>query len=386
MMLGRYVRPLVARNPAELHRAASPLELFTDLCFVVAVSQAAASLHHQIAEGHVTHGVTGFAMAFFAIFWAWLNFTWFGSAYDNDDVLYRMLTILQIVGSLVLAAGIPKMFDGSFILGVSGYIIMRIALVTQWLRAAHDDPPRRKTALRYAAGVVAVQLCWIGFLLVPRDAQVAVFVVFVVCELLVPVWAESAATTTWHPHHVAERYGLFFIIVLGESILSTTIAIQQSIDAGEAGSGLARVISGGILIVFSLWWLYFSRDDADILLGRSNLVNMTWGFGHYLVFAATAAVGAGLATRVEFYTHHLQMSARASALCVTIPVAIIVVALYAIRLRQHDQTLRTEVTVGVAVALILLGSVTPIPELVAGLACAALVIACAVQPRGAAQA
>jgi len=71
-------------------------------------------------------------MAFFAIFWAWLNFTWFGSDYDNDGVLYRLLTILQIVGSLVLAAGIPKMFDGSFVLGVSGYIIMRIALVTQW--------------------------------------------------------------------------------------------------------------------------------------------------------------------------------------------------------------------------------------------------------------
>jgi len=78
MTIGRYVRPLAARDPAEQHRTASPLELLTDLCFVVAVSQAAASLHYQIAEDHLAHGVTGFAMAFFAIFWAWLNFTWFG--------------------------------------------------------------------------------------------------------------------------------------------------------------------------------------------------------------------------------------------------------------------------------------------------------------------
>src|SRR3954453_20744094 len=110
----RFVRALAPRDPAEEHRVSTPLGLRTDLCFVVAVAQASAGLHHAVAADHVAHGVLGFAMAFFAIWWAWLNFTWFASAYDNDDVIYRLLTILQIIGVLVLAAGIPGMFEEVF--------------------------------------------------------------------------------------------------------------------------------------------------------------------------------------------------------------------------------------------------------------------------------
>jgi low temperature requirement protein LtrA len=84
---------------------------------------------------------------FFAIWWAWVNFTWFASAYDTDDVAYRLLTFVQIVGVLILAAGVPAAFvHGDFTVMTIGYVVMRVALVTQWLRAAHGDPsgrPRR---------------------------------------------------------------------------------------------------------------------------------------------------------------------------------------------------------------------------------------------------
>src|SRR4029453_14532282 len=162
--LSRYVRPLIGRDPGEAHRVATPLELFTDLCFVVAVAQASSGLHHEISAGHVTRATVGYSMAFFAIFWAWLNFAWFSSAYDNDDVPFRLLTILQIVGSLMLAAGIPKMIEhGRTGIGVAGYVVMRIALVTEWFRVAASNPDRRRTALRYAFGVMAVQVGWICF-------------------------------------------------------------------------------------------------------------------------------------------------------------------------------------------------------------------------------
>ncbi len=105
--IANLVRPLRPRDPHEEHRVASPLELFTDLCFVVAVAQAASSLHHSISEGQAWKGAVYFSLAFFGVFWAWLNFTWFGSAYDNDDLAYRLLTILQIIGVLVFAAGHP---------------------------------------------------------------------------------------------------------------------------------------------------------------------------------------------------------------------------------------------------------------------------------------
>jgi low temperature requirement protein LtrA len=370
---GRFIRPLRPRDPLETARAASPLELLTDLCFVVAVAQASASLHHEIVEGHVGHGALHFAMAFFAIFWTWLNFTWFGSAYDNDDLLYRLLTILQILGALVLAAGIPRMFDDDFTLTVAGYVLMRVALVTQWVRASRSDPSRRTTGRRYALGVTVVQLGWVGYLWLPHDLGLPGFVVLVACDMAVPVWAESAERTTWHPHHVAERYSLFFIIVLGEAILSSTVAIQTSLDEGAAAGRLTALICGGVVLVFSLWWLYFSRDDAEVLLGRSNTANMTWGFGHYFVFSSAAALGAGLSVRVDYYTHHTDTSGFVTAGAITVPTAILVMAIYVFHLRQHDASPLTFGTIVAGLVVVLIGSFTPQPELVAGVSVAAMV-------------
>ncbi|MER0128447.1 low temperature requirement protein A, partial [Franconibacter daqui] len=91
-----------------------------------------------------------------------MNFSWFASAYDNDDALYRCLTFVQIVGSLVMAAGIPDVFRSQdFDIIIVGYVIMRLALVTQWLRAAKHDRERRVTAYRYAVGIVLVQIGWL---------------------------------------------------------------------------------------------------------------------------------------------------------------------------------------------------------------------------------
>src|SRR4030095_3662145 len=81
------------------------------------------------------------------------------------------------------------------------------------------------------------------------------WVVMAAMDLMVPVWAERTAPTTWHPHHIAERYGLLTLIVLGESILAATMAIQAAAVSGVALTTLAPLIVGGLLIVFSLWWL-----------------------------------------------------------------------------------------------------------------------------------
>ena len=103
-----WYRPIQARRPDEAHRVATPLELLFDLCFVVAVAQAGLALEAQLHEGHVGAGVLGYLSVFFAIWWAWMNFTWFASAYDSDDVPYRLVVFVQIAGSLVLAAGVSQ--------------------------------------------------------------------------------------------------------------------------------------------------------------------------------------------------------------------------------------------------------------------------------------
>ncbi len=374
------IRPLGPRDPLEDHRGASPLELFTDLCFVVAVSQAATALHHTISAGHAGNGAVHFVMAFFAIFWTWLNFTWFGSAYDNDDLAYRLLTILQIIGSLVLAAGIPRMFADDFSLTVTGYVIMRVALVVQWLRVSRADAQRRMTARRYALGVVLIQVAWVGYLWVPHSLGLLVFFVLAPCELVVPAWAERAGVTPWHPHHIVERYSLFFIIVLGEVILSSTVAIQQAIDSGQAAGHLIVLIAGGVPLVFSLWWLYFSREDTGAMVDRSLGRNMVWGFGHYFVFASAAAIGAGLAARTDRYVDHSASSDLLTAGSVTVPTAVLVAAIYAFHLSQHDRSPAVIGAFAGAVVVILLGTFTPVPELVAGLTAVALVVGTVLRP------
>src|SRR5690348_2184114 len=125
--------PMWPRDPDEAGRTASSLELFFDLVFVVAVSIASVQLHHQLTEAHVLDGILNYAVVFFGIWWAWMNFTWFATSFDTDDWLYRLLTIAQMGGVLVLASGIQAAFeDHNYVVLVLAYVVMRIALVAQW--------------------------------------------------------------------------------------------------------------------------------------------------------------------------------------------------------------------------------------------------------------
>jgi low temperature requirement protein LtrA len=222
-----WIVPMRPRSPDEVHRASTPLELFFDLVFVVAVAQAGSRLHHGLAEAHVLEAVISYAMVFFAIWWAWMNFTWFASAYDTDDVPYRLAVFVQLAGALILAAGVPAAFDEhNFTIVTIGYVVMRLPLVAQWLRAAQADPARRACAHRYAIGVTACQIGWVMLLFFPT-AWFG-FPLLVLAEFLVPIWAERRGPTPWHPEHIIERYGLFTIIVLGETILAASLAIQSA--------------------------------------------------------------------------------------------------------------------------------------------------------------
>ena len=225
------MRPRDAHEP---HRAASSLELFFDLVFVIAISTAAVQLHHSLTEDHVWEGLIHFAVVFFAIWWAWMNFTWFATSFDTDDWLYRVLTILQMSGVLVLAAGIPPLFEhNDFTIMVIGYVVMRLALLAQWLRASHSAGELRRTTLTYAGGIALVQVLWLLSLLVPASLAPAAIVVLIVAEISVPIIAERHGTTPWHPHHITERYGLFTLIVLGESLLASANAIMLELEDAE---------------------------------------------------------------------------------------------------------------------------------------------------------
>ncbi|MFB6550280.1 low temperature requirement protein A [Streptomyces sp. NPDC056405] len=339
------VRRLAARGRHEAHRAATPLELFFDLCFVVAVAQAGVQLVHSVAEGHAGEGVFNYAMVFFAIWWAWMNFTWFASAYDNDDVPYRIVTLVQIAGVLVLAAGVSRAFeDHDWTAVVLGYVIMRVAMSAQWLRAARSArPPERAMTLGYAGGVLICQVGWLGLLFLPEGGRGWLFLVMVVLELCVPTFAERKHPSSWHPHHIAERYGLFTIIVLGETIAAATVAVKSGIDENDALGELLPIAAGGLLIVFAAWWIYFVVPVHGRL--RTSRQSFLWGYGHYLVFASAAAIGAGLEVAVEQAVGKAHISTLAASAAVTLPTALFLLTVWGLHARYSK--------VGVAEQLVL---------------------------------
>ena len=247
------------------------------------------------------HGLLGLSgFVFFAIWWPWMNFTWFASAYDTDDVAYRLLTFVQIAGVLVVTAGVPSAFESLDVrIFVTGYVIMRIGLVAQWLRAAREDPAGRPVALRFAAGIFVVQLLWVLRLALDGPIGIGAIIVIGLLDLAIPIWAErSGRPTPWHPEHIGERYGLFTIIVLGECVLATSGAVQLALAAGGLSVSLLAVALGGLILVFGLWWSYF-KSPAGIDRSLSLRQAITWGYSHYFVFGAIAALGAGLQVAVD---------------------------------------------------------------------------------------
>jgi low temperature requirement protein LtrA len=372
---------MAPRSPTETHRASTPLELFFDLCFVVEVAQAGSSLHHALAGGHTGDAVVAFPMVFFAIWWAWMNFTWFASAYDNDDVLYRLAVLVQIAGALILAAGVPRAFDDrDFAVVAVGFVVMRVGLVSLWLRAAVDHREGRGCAIRYAIGVATCQVGWVLLLALPESARLFGWLVLVPLELFVPIWAERRGATSWHPGHIVERYGLFTIIVLGESVLAASLAVQAALDGGQSLGDLGAVAAGGLLVVFSMWWIYFDLPaeqvvgDARAGFAEQRRGAFIWGYGHLVVFASAAAVGAGIATAVDRASGHADLSDAGAALTVTVPVSVYLLSVWLLHVRYKSRGFVRVGAVPLGVAVILGSSVLPAPVLVTGCVMVVLIV------------
>lgn len=337
--IGHGLARMVGRNPHEPHRSATPLELLFDLTFVVAFAQAGEQLSHLVADGHIGPAIVGFVFSMFAICWAWINFTWFASAYDTDDWFYRLTTMVQMVGVVILALGLPAVFHSLEVGGpvdsgivVVGYVVMRVAMVAQWLRAASQDAEHRRTALTYAAFIVVAQVGWVALSLAALPA--ATF--FVVAPLLYlvefggPIVAERRSTgSPWHPHHVAERYGLLTIIALGEGIFGTVAAVAALVESQDWSSEAVIVMTAGVGLTFGLWWNYFILPSGAILSRYRNRA-FAWGYGHIVVYAAIAATGAGLHIAAYVIEGDAEIGVTGAVIAVAVPVLVFSVALFAL--------------------------------------------------------
>ena len=362
------LRKMAGRDPHEPHRTATPLELLFDLTFVIAFGAAASEFAHAMAAEHFLAGFAGFGFAIFAVCWAWINFTWFASAYDTDDWIYRLMTMLQMVGVLILALGIPDMFasleHGGHVdnaVMVAGYVVMRVAMVGQWLRAARQDPARRSACLTYAGAVTVAQLGWIAAIFAHTSLVVtlALVVLLVGVEMLGPYLAERRTSgTPWHAHHISERYGLLAIIALGEGVVGTVATLSAVVQHQGWTADAILVALAGTGLTFGMWWVYFVVPSADVLHVRRE-TSFWFGYLAIVLFGAIVATGAGLHIAAYYLEGHSELGSVATVLTVVIPVGAYlgtVYLLYALLLRSFDglHVILLLLTVAVLVGAVLL--------------------------------
>lgn len=384
MSLSHRLTRMTGRDPAEHHRSATPLELLFDLTFVVAFSQISTQSAHALELGHLSTALTGFVFTTFAVSWAWINYSWLASAYDNEDIFFRIATLVVMVGVLVVALGIPPLFhsletgvhlDNTVL--VAGYVVMRVATIAIWLRAARHDPDHRRTCLAYAMNIAIAQVGWVAliFLNLPIDTTFAIVGCLILFELAGPLFAElKYGRTPWHPHHIAERYGLLVIITLGEVVLGTILAISAVVEDGEWTVEAALIAFGGTALAFAMWWVYFVIEPGPVL-ARHPVRAFPWGYGHIFLFGSVVGVGAGLHVAAQVISGDAQVDTMFAVLTVAIPVLVfefMVFALYAILLMQFDPFhlwlfLASVAVLAVAVLAVALG---------ASLGVALIIIAC----------
>ncbi|WP_278260024.1 low temperature requirement protein A [Nocardioides convexus] len=153
--------------------------------------------------------MAAFAFATFGISWAWINFTWFASAYDTDDWVYRITTMMQMVGVLIFALGIKPMFESVTQHGetldndviVWGYVVMRVAMILQWLRAGRHDPERRAACRTYVVSIALAQVLWCVLALV--DLSVGLTFALMVIPFLVEIGGPAIAESAPRRHALA---------------------------------------------------------------------------------------------------------------------------------------------------------------------------------------
>jgi low temperature requirement protein LtrA len=281
------------------------LELFFDLCFVTAVAALAAGLHHDPDR----HGIVTFALLFVPVWWAWMGYTWYASAFDNDDAVFRLGMLAAMLLVIALAAAIALVEDGSTTQFAVAYALLQALLAALFLRARRHATTARRFASRYALGDAVGALVWLASLAVDDPWRSVVWGLGMAVLMATPPWAVSAYPgKAFNADHIAERYGLFSLIVLGESVVAVAAAL-----AG-AGFDLRAAVTAaiGFGIAACIWWIYFGSVRWASLTRQSLLRSFTWGYGHLFVFAgiAAASVGVHLAADAASADHGLTSSER----------------------------------------------------------------------------
>ncbi len=238
----------------------TPLELFFDLVFVLAITQCSTLM----VEEHTWAGLAKGMLVLGALWWSWVGYAWLTSVVDPDDGTVRVAIFAAMAAFLVLALAIPEAFGDTGVIFAIAYAVVRVSHVALFLVASRGDPTLRRSVL---TGLLGSTLVGVTLLMVASQldgtAQGAVWLAAIALDVAGPLFFGSEG---WElvPDHFAERHGLIIIVALGESIVALGVGVEAGVDTGVV---LAAVV--GVALVALMWWLYF---DVVTLLAARHLV------------------------------------------------------------------------------------------------------------------
>jgi low temperature requirement protein LtrA len=284
--------PDVNREP---NRSATRLELFFDLAFLLFVARCA----DLLAGDETWSGGLRFAGVLAVGWWAWASTTLYANRFDTDDAIFRLLTLAGMVGVIAMAAAVDQLGGPAGTWFVLAYVLLRVILILGYLRAWWHVPDARGMIRPYLLGHTAGAAIWLSSLAVPAPARYAVWAVGVLVDLLGPVFAgRSRDSLPLHVDHLPERFGLFVILVLGESVGAAVTGIHD----GGWTSGVVGTALFAFLVAAALWWSYFDLSGGAAkrrLLeedGREprHRVHDLYVYAHLPIAISLTAVAVGL--------------------------------------------------------------------------------------------
>ena len=273
------------------HRTATWLELFYDLAFVVAI----AVLGGRLLADTTWTGLWSFFGYFALLWWLWASNTFYADRYDTDDLIYRLWSAAQMVAVLVIAASLAEGPTASTTVFAIGYASARLVLLALYWRVYRHVTETRSLVTGYLIGFGAAAVVWVASVFVPDPTRFAVWGLALAIDLATPwVVRRQQATVPLDQSHLPERFGLFVILVLGESLAAVVSGLSH---IGWSTSSLIAAILG-VLMATLLWWLYFDNAEGSVVRRRS-VEGRTWRptgwiYTHLPLAAALAIVGVAL--------------------------------------------------------------------------------------------
>jgi low temperature requirement protein LtrA len=276
------------------------IELFFDLVFVAAVAQVAEPLreHYTLTE------LARFAPLFLLVWWAWTGRAVFSTRFESDDVVQRALTMAEIFAVAVMAANARDSLASRSSAGfAAAYAAVRMILLAHYWRAAGTDA--RPLTLVYRTGHGLAACLWLLSAVVPLEPRIMLWTAAAAIDLGTP-WLTVDRTVHLppHPSHLPERFGLFTLILLGESV----VAVMKGIESQETWSPIAASAAfSGVAALFGIWWSYFEGLEvaaARAVRSRLDAVKLhVWTYAHFPLYLGIVIVGVGIRRLVTHATH-----------------------------------------------------------------------------------